>query len=202
MATYNLVDGDTGSTHVSANSEVTIEQKQIAELVQAQYSGLLSLMHRKLKDRELAAEILNEGIVVTLEHARLGRLTHKEQIGGYVFRVCMNLLRNIQRTVANRPDLRINIECLDILTRNDTDGIESEQIRRKAQQLIESLSSARDREVVKRFYLDEEDKESICEALSLTPLQFNLVLSRARQRMKLIFETQGHKRIDFLSLLL
>jgi hypothetical protein len=56
--------------------------------------------------------------------------------------------------------------------------------------------------VIKRFYVDESDKATICKELGLTPLQFTQVISRARQRMKLLFAARGLKHGDLLSLLL
>jgi RNA polymerase sigma-70 factor (ECF subfamily) len=91
---------------------------------------------------------------------------------------------------------------MEALAEYDTDGVEAIQIRQRTQQLIESLPSPRDRDVIKRFYLDEEDKEVICGKLGLTPLQFTQVMSRARQRMKQLFDSQGLKRGDFFSLVL
>jgi hypothetical protein len=57
--------------------------------------------------------------------------------------------------------------------------------------MVAELSSPRDREIVKRFYLDEEDKQTICDDLRLSSLQFNQVIARARQRMKQQMEAKG-----------
>jgi len=178
------------------------DHAQVSELLRTQYGGLLSLVRRKIKDRELAADLINEAIAITLEHARLGRLTQQGGIGGYVFQVAMNLLRNYRRNADNRNDLRSSVEVLEIHVTYEPDEIEAAQIRKKTQRLIESLASARDREVVKRFYLDEEDKQTICESMGLTPLQFTQVMSRARQRMKAVFDAEGSNKSDFISLVL
>jgi len=181
------------------SSSHCVDHAQLAALIETQYGGLLSLARRKLKDRELADDLINDAIVITLEHARLGRLTQIDSVGGYVFMVSMNLLRNYRRNIDNRHDLRADVEALDTLAVRDSDAIEAAQIKQKAKRVIESLASARDREVVKRFYLDEVDKQVICNELNLTPLQFTQVMSRARQRMKQTFDSLGFKRGDFFS---
>ena len=56
---------------------------------------------------------------------------------------------------------------------------EREQIMR---QLLASLSS-KEREILTRFYLREQTKEQICEAMSLTDTQFRLTKSRAKQHL-------------------
>jgi RNA polymerase sigma-70 factor, ECF subfamily len=176
----------------------SMDHAEIAKLIETQYGGLLNLMRAKLKDNELAADLLNEAIATTLEHARLGRLTQPERVAGYVFKVGMNLLRNHRRNTDNRYDLRSDVDALDVLAVHDSDHVETAQVARNTVRLIESLTSPRDREVVKRFYLDEEDKQTICAQLGLTPLQFTQVMSRARQRLKALFDARGFERGDFL----
>jgi len=51
-------------------------------------------------------------------------------------------------------------------------------------QVLAELGNERDRQILLRFYLAEEDKERIAGDLALTGLQFNRVLHRARQRYK------------------
>jgi RNA polymerase sigma-70 factor, ECF subfamily len=190
------------STQQPPEAPNAMDHAQLTELIKKQYSGLYSLLRRKLKDRELAADLINEAVAITLEHAQQGRLKQLTSVGGYIFRVSINLLRNHQRNADNRSDLRADVDALNTLAEHDNDVVEATQLRRRAQRLIESLSSPRDREVVKRFYLDEQDKESICKDLKLTPLQFTQIISRARHRMKQAFDAQGFERADYLSLTL
>jgi RNA polymerase sigma-70 factor (ECF subfamily) len=201
-ATHDLSVNDTDGARQSPARTDVLEHAQISDLIRKQYGGLQRLVRGKLKSRELASDLVNEAIVITLEHARLNRLTSIESIGGYVFKVSMNLLRNHERNTDNRFDLRVDGGVMESLAKYDSDNVEADQIRHKTQQLIESLASSRDREVIKRFYLDEDDKQLICDELGLTPLQFTKVMSRARQRMKQIFESQGLKRTDYFSVLL
>jgi RNA polymerase sigma-70 factor (ECF subfamily) len=48
--------------------------------------------------------------------------------------------------------------------------------------VLGELESDRDREILFRFYLAEDDKERICRDLGLTAVHFNRVLFRARER--------------------
>jgi RNA polymerase sigma-70 factor (ECF subfamily) len=54
--------------------------------------------------------------------------------------------------------------------------------------VLREMTQARDREVLRRFYLEEEDKERICADLGLSSLQFNRVLFRARERFRELYE--------------
>jgi RNA polymerase sigma-70 factor (ECF subfamily) len=61
---------------------------------------------------------------------------------------------------------------------------EAETVRR----LIRELPTDRDRQLLLRYYVSEEEKESLCADLGLDSLHFNRVLFRARQRFKEILE--------------
>jgi RNA polymerase sigma factor (sigma-70 family) len=62
---------------------------------------------------------------------------------------------------------------------------ESPEARLAVQERVASLQEvlrrlcARDREILVRFYFDEQDSESICQEMRLTPTQFRLYKSRA-----------------------
>jgi RNA polymerase sigma factor (sigma-70 family) len=47
--------------------------------------------------------------------------------------------------------------------------------------ILQSLSD-RDREILTRFYLDEQTQEQICEEMDLSETQFRLLKSRAKAR--------------------
>jgi RNA polymerase sigma-70 factor, ECF subfamily len=177
------------------------EASRIAEIIRTHYSGVLRLVRSKLRDAELAADLINEAIAMTLEHHRQGRLRHSDNIPGYVFKVAMNLLRNHRRDTDNRPKARVEVEVLQDLAQYDADGIETEQIRREALAVLDSLKLPRDREALKRFYVDEQDKAVICRDLGLTQQQFALVISRARERMRQLFQARGLRRTDFFCVL-
>ena len=114
----------------------------------------------------------------------------------------MNHLRNHRRKAGERPEQRQDPGVIESLEgKSDDDGPEP-QIRRQVRRIVEELPTARDREIVKRFYLDEQEKEHICSDLGLAPLHFDKVIFRARQRMREQFEAKGFKKSDFFGLLL
>ncbi len=173
------------------------EHAAIVRLIQANYGGLLGLMQRKLNTRERAADLLNDAVVIALEHMRSGRLAGSERIAGYVFRVTMNLLRNHQRNMDNRLDLRATPDSLPSLSTTGDIDLDQQRIKQLVRVVIESLDSARDREIVRRYYLDEEQKEHICALLGVTPLNFDKIVFRARQRLRASLESKGFQRGDF-----
>ncbi len=55
-------------------------------------------------------------------------------------------------------------------------------------QVLTELKNDRDREILSRYYIADQDKDVICRDLQLSGLHFNRVLFRARQRYKELFE--------------
>jgi RNA polymerase sigma-70 factor (ECF subfamily) len=66
--------------------------------------------------------------------------------------------------------------------------------------LLRELPQVRDRLMLKRFYLEDHDKEVICQELNLTEAAFNQALSRARRRFRQILEERGFSKRDLLNL--
>ncbi len=174
-------------------------REQVDQLLNSEYQGLLRLLRRKARDPQLAADLLNDAVVVTLKHLQSGRLSDPARLAGYVFEVAMNLLRNHWRKHSERSDKRADVDGL-------ADAAEAEPVEnewgKRVRQLLLELPVERDRQLLKRFYLDEEDKEVICRELGVAPLHFDKIIFRAKRRMQSLLESQGLRKQDFFSVLL
>ena len=175
------------------------------EFIKEHYTGLYNLLLRRIRDANITQEILQEAVATTIAHSRAGRISDPKRLGGYVYRVALNLYRNYRREYANRPGVHATDEEVDQLPAQrvtEEEAAMNGSIMRHVVAIIESLPTARDREIVKRYYLDEEEKEEICRSLQLTPLHFDRVIHRARQRMRALLEAKGLGKSDFFSVLL
>jgi RNA polymerase sigma-70 factor (ECF subfamily) len=168
-----------------------------------QYSALVALLRRKLRNEQLAEDAINQAVVTALEHLHAGRISDTSQIAGYVFQVAMNHLRNHRRKMDERQDRRVDPDALEnIASESDDPAVDRIRLAAQVRRVLEGLPTARDREIVRRFYLDEEEKEPICRDLGLSPLHFDKVIFRARQRMRKLLEESGFRKTDYLSVLL
>jgi RNA polymerase sigma-70 factor (ECF subfamily) len=91
--------------------------------------------------------------------------------------------------------------CEGLTSSAPSDDALEVHIAARVKELIRNMGSARDRAILVRFYLDEQDRESICRELHITPDQFAKVLHRARTRLRALLESDGLKRSDFFSVL-
>ncbi len=171
------------------------------EMLLRDMSGLKAQLTRVTRDAELAADLLQDAIVTALQKLEAGEIEHRGQLDGYVYRVALNHLRNHRRkdkSPVSTPDTLSELV--------DTEGearpsraIAGSQFTRVVTQLLKEMSSPRDREVLIRFYLQEEDRSALCRSLALTDLQFNRVIFRARGRFRELLERRGYGKADFLA---
>ncbi|HYM41444.1 MAG TPA: sigma-70 family RNA polymerase sigma factor [Steroidobacteraceae bacterium] len=165
------------------------------------FPGLRALILRRVRDPELAADILQDAAVTTLEKLRSGEIAYPQNLGGYLYRVALNHLRNYRRK--DRSALS-SPEALDELSASDDDphpeNVGTPQWATTVRRMLEEMPVARDREVLIRFYLDDEDREKICRDLTLSEEHFNRVIFRARNRFRELIEHRGFRKADLLML--
>ncbi len=181
-----------------------LQKSEVESLIAREYFGLRLLIARRAGDPHVAADLLNDAVCTTWEKWLAGKIARPEQIAGYIFQVAMNLLRNRRRAMAERPEKRADAEVLESLAANDPVSLQQveENLAVRVKEIIRGMGSQRDRTILVRFYLNEEDKETICRDLELTPMQFARVLHRARGRLRQLLESQGFKGSDLFSVLL
>jgi RNA polymerase sigma-70 factor (ECF subfamily) len=179
-----------------------LQRGEVESLIAREYFGLRLLIARRTGDQHVAADLLNDAVCTTWEKWLAGKIARPEQIAGYIFQVAMNLLRNRRRAMAERPEKRADAEVLESLA---ADPVGQQQVEdnlaARVKEIIRGMGSQRDRTILVRFYLNEEDKETICRDLKLTPMQFARVLHRARGRLRQLLESQGFKGTDLFSVL-
>ncbi|MBV8495191.1 MAG: sigma-70 family RNA polymerase sigma factor [Gammaproteobacteria bacterium] len=165
------------------------------------YPGLRALILRRVRDPEVAADILQDAAVTTLEKLRSGEIAQPENLGGYLYRVALNHLRNHHRK--DRTALS-SAEALDELAAPADDPewetVGRPQWARAARRMLKEMPVARDRELLVRFYLDDEARETICQGLGLSEEHFNRVIFRARNRFREILEQRGFWKADLFTI--
>lgn len=178
------------------------DRTSITTLIKVHYSGLINLVCGLVRSRDLAADMVHQAIAIALEHIKAGRIGSADQIPGYVYKTCQNLLRNYRRNMGNRADLRADPEHLESLASEEqVDFSDQQRIKENVLLALRSLS-ARDRDVVMRFYLHDEDKDAICRDFNLSSNSFNKIISRARQRLKERLSARGITGDDVLGVVM
>lgn len=189
-------------------SETRLEPRAAAELVERIRAGdraaearlvevfsrpILMLLERHTSGRPEAQDLYQDTFRMALDKLRRGELREPERLAGFLASLARNLAIEFYRGVARR--------------RTEADGDTLERVasprssqlgemldaekKRVVLQLLGELRVERDREILFRFYLAEEDKEIIARDFGIDSLQFNRILHRARQRYKEIVESRA-----------
>jgi RNA polymerase sigma-70 factor, ECF subfamily len=147
--------------------------------------------------RQLGSEELQDkvhDVFVTVAQAILsGKLRDPERLVPFLTTVTRFYTYNqIERRISRRrvctlsdgvnpPDTRMNLEK----------NAYSQQRQRIAKEILSAMPR-RDRDVLHRFYLEEQSKEQICQEMELTPTQFRLLKSKAKST----FTELGRRRLN------
>lgn len=155
-------------------------------LVERYQRGLLYKLRRMTGDPAAADDLLQETFRIVLGRLRERALEEPEKLAGFLLRTARNLFIADYRKRSRRGENREGLEPEHEVS--SSPGQLSRVLRREqaetVRQLLGELPTDRDRQILFRFYLAEDDKDDICADLGLSSLHFNRVLYRARQRFK------------------
>jgi RNA polymerase sigma-70 factor (ECF subfamily) len=153
------------------------------ELYRLFSKGIRFYLCRQLGPQELDDKV-HDTFLIVVQSIRRGELREPERLMGFVRTIVRRqVAAHIDRVVQNRreqadldssmkvPDPRDNPEEAAIFLQRN------ELIRRVLSELTD-----RDREILNRFYLQEQEQGQICQEMGLTETQFRLLKSRAKAR--------------------
>lgn len=167
-----------------------------AELVTRFSEGISFLLRRWTRDQTVAEDLFQETFRLALEKVRKGEVRDPDRLAGFLRSLAKNLSIEHYRRGSRREVREEELEAAAELSATDTGQLGRLLREEKAalvRQVLEELGSERDRQVLFRFYISEEDKEQIRSDLGLTGPEFNLVLFRARRRYRDLYERHAAK---------
>jgi len=160
------------------------------ELVERYSRGLRYLLRRLGAAPELADDLHQETFRIVLERLRKRALDEPEGLAGFLRGTARNLMIAERRKTARRRTESDDEEVAEAVhpAPSQLSAVLLDEEAETVRRLIRELPTDRDRQLLLRYYVSEEEKESLCADLGLDSLHFNRVLFRARQRFKEILE--------------
>lgn len=163
------------------------------ELIERYSPGLLYLLKRRVGDEETARDLLHDTFCIALRKLSETNLENPERLAGYLrgiaLRVAFSALRHRNREpISADPDV---VNAIEDLEPRPFQRLSGDQTKLAVDKLLDSMPVARDRDLLIRLYVHDQDKREICEALGLDSLHFNRVLYRAKERLRKILEKSG-----------
>jgi RNA polymerase sigma-70 factor (ECF subfamily) len=158
------------------------------ELVRAFSRGVRVILRHVARDPALVDDLHQETFRLALERIRAGALRDESQPGAFLAGLARNLaiehFRKARRTV---PEDEAGLERTPSPGASATEELERQEDARRVSRVLQALPTERDRSVLRRFYLGEEDKDVLCAELGVDRLQFNRILHRARERFRALW---------------
>jgi len=154
------------------------------ELVRHFRPRLEFILRGRLNDAAQAADLTHEALLIVLERLRGDGLDDPGRLAAFLHRTALNLIvgearKHYRRNTHNDDDAVAAAAAVQPLIE---DQIDRERLADAIRRLLGELKQPRDRQILRRFYLTEEPKASICKSLDVTPEHFDRVLYRARKR--------------------
>jgi RNA polymerase sigma-70 factor (ECF subfamily) len=203
QAGLNFTDGRIGvQRRPRANSESlrAISAAQLAEaiangdaaaeeaLVIKYAEGLRYILRREVRNGATAEDLCQETFRIVLERLRKRRLADPNKLPSFIIGVGRKLLQAHRRGSSRLLVQSGLLEDVEDAAPTPLDAAVRSDERRLLVRGIERLRVARDRELLTRCYLLEQDDQEICAALGLERSQLIKALSRARSRLRDLLE--------------
>lgn len=168
------------------------DQAAEALLLERLKPGLRVVLSARCHDVELVADLCQDTLIIVLNRLRSRTLADPSRIAAFAAQTARQLAFDARRRSAVRKT-SVDTPAVDaaaIETASD-DSVEQDSVSTLVRQLLTELSLDRDREILRRFYLLDEEKSEICRALRLAPGTFDQLIFRARARLRELLKARG-----------
>jgi RNA polymerase sigma-70 factor, ECF subfamily len=161
------------------------ERDAEAELYRRYHGGIAVILRRTVGRSGDIEDFSQEAFRLAIEKIRQGELRDPERLSGFMCGLARNLaIGAVRRDSRREPEEEAELSSTPP---RQLDNLLEREKAAMVRRVLDEMNR-RDREVLCRFYLAEEDKESICARCGLSSLHFNRVLFRARERYRSLYE--------------
>lgn len=156
--------------------------------------GLRFLVRQRCNDDQLAQDVVQDCFRIALPQLRAGRLENPDALNAFLRGIALNLWSEQQRAGWRERVVDTEQDWAELGAADVDSPLEATtqaQRRTLIQRLIADLPVARDRELLWRYFVLEQDKSQLCAALQLTSEHFDRVLHRAKARFRALAGERG-----------
>ena len=143
-----------------------------------------------------AEDLTQETLQIVVERVRARTIDDPRKVFAFAAATARNLALNAARKMLRQQTV-VDSQLVDEIAQNlemepnELSDSDDRHLAQSVMALLDELPTARDRQVLIRFYLDGSDKQSLCEEFGLSPKHFDRVLMRARSRLRTIIERRA-----------
>lgn len=150
--------------------------------------GLLIMLEQRTNDFARAEDLAQDTLLTVLNRLRSEGIEHPEHLNRFVQQTARFLFIGWLRKLGNRIELTENPDKYQAVRNTPEDQAEQDEQQLVVRKLISQMKLPRDRELLYRYYVDDQQKKMICDALELSSENFDRVIHRAKNRFKSLAE--------------
>jgi RNA polymerase sigma-70 factor, ECF subfamily len=155
----------------------------------AYFGRLLGIM---LRARYLSPERVDDVRQETLARVivilrRDGGVRYPERFGAFVNSICKNVLRENARDWNRAQSMEEEQRDIPHLTMDVERALISEETKKKVRDILEEMKP-RDRQLLSAMFLQEKDKDEICDEFGVDRRYLRVLLHRAKERFRSTYE--------------
>ena len=173
------------------------DKKAESLLLDRYYRTVFFILRRRGIDEDQACDLCQETFRITIERLRDKPLAEPSKLAAFMRSIAVNLCIAENRKTERRQTFT-NSDSIELAAEQGLDqyaSLEKERAANAIRCLLTELTSERDQRILYRYYIDEIDKQDICEELALNHRHFDKVISRARTRFKQLIDASTQEAI-------
>lgn len=161
-----------------------------SELVRRYSRPIMTMLRQRAGNVQRAEDLHQDTFFIVLQRLRTTGINDPSLISAFLHKTAINLLIEDGRKEARR---KTYADTDRVLLETDASADQlGALIRAEAanavRSMIQELRNPRDRELLYRFYILQQEKPIVCQAMALPSEHFDRVISRARTRFRELVE--------------
>jgi RNA polymerase sigma-70 factor (ECF subfamily) len=151
----------------------------------ARYFGALVRIkaNASLRRSQAVDDVRQETLLRVLRNIRRGDIEHPERFGAYVNTVCSNVMLELFRGDSRWRQFPEESPEPESREPGGERQLLQDERRNLVRRALEELP-LKDRQLLHRIFLDEEDKDTVCREFGVTREHLRVLLHRARGRLR------------------
>jgi RNA polymerase sigma-70 factor, ECF subfamily len=147
---------------------------------------LVIKLRARVRSAQLAEDMKQETFLRVLQQVRSKRgIDQPERLGGFVNRVCDNVMKEFFRAEGRHPQLREAVSEPEDRTIDLEGALVDDERKRMVHSVLSELSN-NDRSILRMVFLEDRDKDEVCAKMRVNRGYLRVLSHRARQRLKKI----------------
>lgn len=149
------------------------------------------MLLNRTRNPDIAKDCCQQTLLIALIKLRAGKVLKPKSLSSFLRSTATNVARAHFRKEKRYTSLNGDFFSTQAFTGNKAEQeIDCKTVRLLLNDILDLLTVERDKEILRRFYLRDEDKSVIRRDLEISAAHFDRVIYRAKGRLRLLLDSQ------------